>query len=84
MSPVCGKHTKTMKEKITCIVLPNHIHTSVPLSQAEVTVIYGEAIRKSIIIPIMLYMIPGLSHDPVSQKVCVNILTANSAAVFVL
>ena len=73
-----------MKEKITCIALPNHTHTSVPLPQAEVTVDYGEAIRKSIVIPIILYLIPGLPHDPVSRKMCVNILTSNSAAVFVL
>lgn len=73
-----------MKEKITCIALPNHTHTSVPLPRPEVTVDYGEAIRKNIVILIMLYLIPVLPHDPVGLKMCVNILTANSAALFVL
>lgn len=73
-----------MKEKITCIALPNHTHTSVPLSQPEVIVDYGETIRKSIVVPTMFYLIPVLPHDPVSLKTCVNRLPANSAAVLVL
>lgn len=72
-----------MKEKITCIALPNHTHASLPLPQPEVTVDYGETIRKSIVIPTMFYVIPVLPHDPVSLKMCVNRLPANSAAVLV-
>lgn len=82
---LCGKAPyETTKGKISCLALPNPTHTSVPLLQPEVIGDYGEATGKIIVIPVTLCLIPVFLHAPAGQKMGVNRLTVNSAAILVL
>lgn len=46
----------------------NHTHVSSPQSQPDVTVDYGEAIGKSVVVSIVFYLNLVLPHDTISKK----------------